>query len=71
MECAIGIKGIDGNYYGLKNLFKFDPEYKFSRAGLKVEISGTLLQEEMRGPDGNKYNIVGIIEIDSIKEIKN
>ena len=37
-ECAMGLKGIgiDRRYYGLKNLFKLDPEYKFSVGGLRV-----------------------------------
>lgn len=71
LECAIGLKGADSQYYGLKNLFKFDPEYKFSRGGLRVEVSGTFSFEEMKGPDGNKYNIVGVIDVASIKEIEN
>jgi hypothetical protein len=71
MECAMGLKGTDGRHYGLRNLFKIDPEHKFSRDGLKIEVSGMLLQEEMKGPDGNKYDIVGIIDVISIKELGN
>jgi hypothetical protein len=70
MECALGLKGEDGRHYGLRNLFKLDPEYKFSRGGLQVEVSGTFSPEEIRGPDGNKYDVVGVIDITSIKEIK-
>jgi len=69
MECAIGLKGTDGQHYGLKNLFKLDPEYKFSVGGLRVEVSGTFSPEEMKGPDGNKYDVVGVIDVTSIKEI--
>jgi len=69
MECAIGLKGQDGRYYGLKNLFKLDPEYKFSVSGLQVEVSGALSLEEIKGPDGNKYDVVGVIDVASIKEI--
>jgi len=69
MECAIGLKGQDGRYYGLKNLFKVDPEYKFSVSGLQVEVSGTFSAEEIKGPDGNKYDVVGVIDVTSIKEI--
>ena len=71
MECAIGLKGTDGQYYGLKNLFKFDSEYKFSAGGLRVEVSGTLSSEEIKGPDGNRYDVVGVIDLASIKEIRN
>jgi hypothetical protein len=71
LECAIGLEATDGNNYGLKNLFNVDPEYSFSRDGLRVEVSGTLLEEEMQGPDGNRYDIVGVIDVTSIKEIGN
>src|SRR3989344_3172106 len=39
MECAIGLKALDGRHYGLKNLFQHDPEHKFSVGGLRVEVS--------------------------------
>ncbi len=71
LECAMGLKGIDGRYYGLKNLFKLDPEYKFSVDGLRVEVSGIFSPEEMKGPDGNRYDVVGVIDITSIKEVGN
>ena len=69
LECAMGLKGIDGRHYGLKNLFKLDPEYKFSVDGLRVQVSGTFRPEEIKGPDGNKYDVVGVIDVTSIKEI--
>ncbi len=69
LECAIGLKGTDDQYYGLKNLLKLDPEYKFSVGGLRVAVSGTFSTEEIKGPDGNKYNVVGVIDVTSIKEI--
>ena len=50
MECAIGLKGSDGRYYGLKNLSEHDPENKFSTSGTQVEISGIFREEEMKGP---------------------
>lgn len=71
MECAIGLKDNNGDYYGLKNLFSFDLEYKFSQPGLRVQVSGVLLEEEMRGPDGNRYDIIGVIDLASIKEAEN
>lgn len=70
MECAMGFKGRDGHRYGLKNLFELDPEYKFSVGGLRVEISGTFSPEGIKGPDGNKYDVVGVINVASIKEIR-
>ena len=68
-ECAIGIRGADGWYYGLKNLYKLDPEYKFSVTGLRVEVSGVFSPGEMLGPGGVPYDVVGTIEVTSIKEI--
>jgi hypothetical protein len=70
LECAIGLKGEDGRHYGLRNLFTLDPEYKFSRDGLRVEVSGAFSPEEIRGPDGNKYDVVGVIDVASIKEVR-
>lgn len=65
LECAIGLKGPNGKYYGLRNL----PEYRFSVEGLRVVVSGSLNPEEMKGPEGNKYDVVGVIDVTSIKEI--
>ena len=70
LECAIGLKGLDGQYYGLKNLSEYDQEYKFSVGGLPVEAAGVFSQEEISAPDGNKYDVTGVIELTSIKEIK-
>lgn len=70
MECATGLKGTDDRYYTLKNLFKLDPEYKFSSSGLRVEVSGTFSREEVKSPDGNRYDVVGVIDVTSIKEIR-
>lgn len=69
MECIMGFKNIDGKYYGLKNLFEVDPEYKLSVGGLKVEVSGILITEDINGPDDNKYDVVGTVDVDMIKEI--
>lgn len=69
-ECAIGLKDFDGRYYGLKDLFKFDPEYKFSVGGLRVEVSGSFNPEEMKGHDGNKYDVVGTINVISIRKVE-
>ncbi len=69
LECAIGLKALDGRHYGLKNLFKLDPEYKFSVIGLRVEVSGIFSPEEMTGPDGNKYDAVGTIDVVSIRKV--
>ena len=68
-ECGIGLMGTDGLYYGLKSLFKLDTEYKFSVTGLRVEVSGTFNYEEMQAPAGNKYDVVGTIDVISIKKI--
>jgi hypothetical protein len=69
LECALGLKGDDGKYYGLRNLSSLDPEYKFSQDGKQVEVTGILNSEEIKGPDGNKYDITGVIDVTSIKEI--
>lgn len=68
LECALGLLGDDGNYYGLKNLSEVDPNYMLTSANIKLEVTGTLVDEEMKGPDGNLYDIVGTIEVASAKE---
>lgn len=69
LECAIGLMGQDGKYYGLRNLPDFDPEYKFSQTGMKVEVAGTFTSGTMEGPGGSTYDVVGNIEVTSIKEV--
>lgn len=69
MECAIGLKGEDKNNYALRNLFEHDPNYEFSQTGLAVEVSGTITYEEMLGPDGNPYDIVGVLTVTAIREL--
>ncbi len=70
MECAIGLRSQEGRHYGLKDLFEKDPTYSFSQTDKRVEVVGTLVQEDMRGPDGNQYDIVGVIVVDSIRELQ-
>ena len=43
-------------------------EYKFSVGGLRVEVSGTFSPEDIKGPDGNTYDVVGVIDVTSIKK---
>jgi len=69
MECAIGLKGADRRHYGLKNLFERGGHI-FSQTGLQVEVSGMFSLEEMKGPDGNRYDIVGVIDVISIRKTK-
>jgi hypothetical protein len=70
LECAIGLKADDrDDFYALKNLFEHDPNYSLSQTGTRLEVIGTVTQEEMHGPDGNPYDIVGVITITSIQEL--
>jgi hypothetical protein len=71
LECAVGLKGENNLYYGLKNLSELDPINKFSVSGRQIKVSGTLALEKITGPDGNQYDVVGVIDITSINEIKN
>ncbi|HMP67226.1 MAG TPA: hypothetical protein PKA60_00550 [Candidatus Paceibacterota bacterium] len=68
LECAIGLKANSGEHYGLKNLFAHDPTYMYAQVDAVVEVTGTFTKEEMRGPDGNLYNIIGTITVDSIND---
>jgi hypothetical protein len=69
-ECAIGLKADDnGGFYALKNLFEHDPNYSLSKMGTRLEVIGTVSQKEILGPDGNPYDIVGVITITSIQQL--
>lgn len=70
-ECAVGLMGADGRFYGLKNLSLVDPEYKYSVSGVQVEVSGTFSRQEMKGPDGNRYDVVGVLDVASIRTMGN
>ncbi len=68
-ECAIGLRNTEGVYFGLRYLSDHDENFALVSTDTDVEINGTLVYEEMFGPDVNRYDIVGIIEIDTISEI--
>lgn len=65
MECAIGLKELNGRHYGLRNLDQHDPDYKFSVIGLRVEVSGNFSSKSR----SEQYDIVGTIDVTAIKEI--
>jgi len=67
-ECAIGLKTEENRYYGIKNLTSIDEEYKLFRGGKKITVTGLLNSKEMKGPDGNRYDVVGVIEVISAEE---
>lgn len=69
MECALGLKNSEGLYYGLKYLSDHDENFSFVSPEITVLITGILVDEEMFGPDGNRYDTVGTIEIENITEI--
>ncbi len=69
MECAMGLQDDEGTYYGMRHLADLDPTFSFASPDIRVRVAGTLVHEEMFGPDGNRYDIVGIIEVESIEEI--
>lgn len=64
LECAIGLRGIDGKYYGLKNLNQQDLIEGKITTGQQIQISGVLLSEPSSAGE-EKYDIVGAIEVES------
>jgi len=66
LECAIGLLSDDGRYYGLR---RDDPDHQLSQGGLRVEVSGNLVAEDMTGPDGNRYDTAGIIDVTSFNNV--
>lgn len=60
LECAIGLKALDGNYYGLSFLNQEDLVTK-TATGNVVAITGTLTH-----PAADKYLIKGVIDVTSM-----
>ncbi|HET9411886.1 MAG TPA: hypothetical protein VFO38_03500 [Candidatus Saccharimonadales bacterium] len=58
LECAIGLKAQDGNFYGLSGLSQQDSTTDFSKT---VNVSGTLVPPEAN----NKYDIRGTIKVNT------
>ena len=69
MECAFGVMDEEGLYYNLGGISWDAPERELLETGTEVEISGVLVYEEVFGPDGNPYDTVGIINVDSMTGI--
>lgn len=69
LECAIGLRGENGNYYGLRNTEKVDPVGQFLTGEIPLKVSGTLYQEIIKGPDGNQYDVVGVIDVQAIEKV--
>lgn len=69
MECAFGLLADDGRYYGLKYDPTIDPAYELLQGGLRMEVTGELTAEEQTGPDGNRYDTAGLIEVTSIRKL--
>lgn len=69
MECALGLRNTEGIYFGLRFLSDHDDNFALVSPEIVVEITGTLVHEDFFGPDGNRYDAVGIIEIETISEI--
>jgi hypothetical protein len=69
LECALGLQSTEGAHYGLRGLSDHDEKFTLVSPDIQVEITGNLIHEDMFGPDGNRYDTAGIIEIKSISEI--
>lgn len=67
MECAIGLRGADGQYYALKYQDGCDREPRFCVVGVPFVVSGIF---SLGAPADSTYDIVGSIEVTSIKEVQ-
>ena len=69
LECALGLKGTDGAYYGLNTgALETDITTKL-KTGDIVETEGNLIPIEESEPSWQKYNIKGIILTSSLYKI--
>jgi hypothetical protein len=71
MECGLGLETEDGVYYGLRNNTGEDVGADLMTTGIEVLVSGELILEEIFGPDGNRYDTVGVIEVESVQRVVN
>lgn len=65
MECAYGLHDSDGRNFGLKNLFRFDPDNHFT-VGERIEVTGEFSPEAVYGPGNSQYDVVGMIDLTSV-----
>jgi hypothetical protein len=63
LECAFGLKGDDGYYYGLRDLWEVAPE--MTETNVRVRVTGTLTKPI---PD-EKYDIAGHIDVETITKL--
>lgn len=70
MECAFGLLGDDGFYYGIRNFTDDQPISEAIDGAKKVKISGNFTKEQLKGPDGNSYDIAGVIDVQSVEKIE-
>lgn len=68
LECALGLEAEDGSYYSLQTPADVETNYQFLGTGTPVEVSGQLTDDQQFGPDGNRYDTVGTIVIETIEE---
>lgn len=64
LECALGLKGDDGNYYGVSDT---DPNYSNvtgQGTGARVKIRGQFTPRE-----DSKYNSIGVLSIDNLEQL--
>lgn len=66
LECAIGLQGNDGVYYGLMNLDKFIPSPAVY-IGEQLTVSGIL--DTQTSPYHTKYDTVGTLFIESVEGV--
>ena len=64
LECAIGLRGIDNKYYGLRGLDQQDLISGSLEAGQNVIVTGVLISSQ-----DSKYDTVGTIEVASVEKM--
>lgn len=63
LECAFGLQTANGQHYGLRNLWDVNPD--LNETQVRVRVTG-----EITPPEPNeKYDIVGIVEVESAERI--
>lgn len=70
MECAFGLLGDDGFYYALRNFADDQPISEAIDGAKNLKISGNFSNERLKGPDGNSYDIAGVIDVQSVEKIE-
>jgi len=71
LECALGLKANDGNYYALDMTAQDPTMSSVIQVGQKMEVNGALLYiKDQNSWALKKYDIKGVLKVDKLKLVR-